>query len=601
MKDDELKELFVAEASEGSEELNMLFAKLEKSHSDKKAIDNIFRITHTIKANASAMGYHHIADMAHVMEDIFAEIRKGSIVIEEKIFNDLFKANDLLVSMIQNIKSAKPEQVKYKGLKTKLEVLIRNSKEGYGSIPSQKIKSAGEKVLNQNIEINNKPDLTNDDDTPKNKITDPLPDTNLSEDIISNDLVDGTENKLTFSDIIQIPVKKLDNLMNLVGELLIERDRVITSVQSTGRKNEFSRLMRITSELQYSVMNVRLVQLNILFNKIHRVVRDTAVIEDKRVNLIIEGAETEIDRNVLQIISDSLVHIVRNAISHGIESPAQRLALGKNEIGSLTISATSEKETIVIKITDDGKGINHDIIKSKAIEKGIINADFASKMTKDQIINLVFEPGFSSSDKITSVSGRGVGMDVVKKSMDAIGAKVKITTEVNAGTTIELSLPSSMALKAALLFELDNNEFAIPLTYTEAVIQLQKKDIHKINKGLIATYLNKNISIVFLSDIFHDRDNSYKQALQHTFDKLDAYDRLYVIIVSYGGKDVGFVVDRLLQQKEIVEKPLEKPLENIKFISGATILGNGNVCLVLDIPSVITELFKVSKLQYNDN
>jgi two-component system chemotaxis sensor kinase CheA len=369
-----------------------------------------------------------------------------------------------------------------------------------------------------------------------------------------------------------------------------------------GKSNDFARLSRITSEIQYSVMDVRLVQVNVLFSKFHRIVRDVANIENKKVQLLLEGTENEIDRNVLQIISDSLIHLVRNSVGHGIELEADRIKAGKNPMGTVILSAKNEKDAIIIDIIDDGKGIDPAIIKKIAVKKGVITQEIADKLSDNDAIMLIFEAGFSSAEQVTSVSGRGVGMDVVKKSLDSIGGIVTVHSEVGKGSTMRLRLPSSMAVKGALLFELGESQFAIPLAYTDAVVSLKKKEIHKVRGGLLATYLERNISIVFLKDLFvmdmsGGISNAVDVSLHKTFDQLGDDDMIYVLVVSYNNHDMGFVVDKLLQQKEIVEKPLQSPLDQIKFISGATILGNGNVCLVLDTPSISNFLYKSTKLK----
>lgn len=217
-------------------------------------------------------------------------------------------------------------------------------------------------------------------------------------------------------------------------------------------------------------------------------------------------------------------------------------------------------------------------------------------MTDKEIVMFIFEPGFSSMEQVTAISGRGVGMDVVKKSIDSIGGSVEVDTKVGKGTVIKLLLPSSMAVKGTLLFELGQQEYAIPLAYTEAVVSFKKREIHKVSKGLMATYLDKTISIVFLHDVFelNDEYDVFEGPPYHqSFDSWPADEQLDVVVVSYGGRDVGFVVDKLLQQKEIVEKPLMKPVDNVKLISGVTILGNGNVCLVINVMAIVQHIFAV--------
>ena len=391
-------------------------------------------------------------------------------------------------------------------------------------------------------------------------------------------------------------MRKLDNLLNLVGELIIERDSLIAqNLEHNNSTSMFARLQRITSDLQYGVMDVRLVQVGFLFNKFHRVLRDVAIIENKKVDLVLEGTENEIDRNVLKIMSDSLVHVVRNAVSHGIESAEERKKKGKPEIGIVTLRSRNEKDTVIIEIQDDGNGIDEKIIRKKAVSKGIITQDYADKASNKDIIMLIFEPGFSNAEQITEVSGRGVGMDVVKKATESIGGKIDVVTEVGKGSIISLSLPSSMAVKGALLFELNKQDFAVALSYTEAVISLRKPDIHKVSNGLMASYLGKTISIIFLKDLAELNNLSElpsEDTFHKTFDAVTPTQKLDVLVVSYNNKYVGLVVDKLLQQKEIVEKTLSRPIDNLDLFSGATIMGNGNICLVLDVANIVNTIFK---------
>ncbi len=606
-REEEYKEMFYAEAFEQHEELNTLFTALEKKPEDKLVIDTIFRVTHTLKGNAMGLGFVEIAELGHVMEDIFSEVKSEKIELTKDLFTNLFKASDKMGELIEALKTGK--RVSYKGIRTKLSVYLKtvagNSNDTTPEqTPTVETKPAAS-PLEASTGINNGNNNSEETALPQNNhlestqaktIETEQPETPVIQED-KEDLESEPVSKIAFSDQVQIPVKKLDSLLNLVGELIIEKDTLTAkSIEKGSRGGEYSRLHRITSDLQYGVMDVRLVQIGFMFNKFHRIIRDVASIENKKVNLKLEGTENEIDRNILKIMSDSLVHLVRNSVSHGIELPEERVAKGKPEEGIITLSATNEKDTVIIKVSDDGNGINHDSIVAKAIEKGIISNAFAAQMSKEDVLMLIFEPGFSNAEKITEVSGRGVGMDVVKRATESIGGKISVTTEIGKGTTVSLSLPSSMAVKGALLFEMANQEFAIPLSYTEAVISLKKKDIHKINSGLMAKYLDKTISVVFLKDLFKlDRIHQISENghLHKTFNNIKNKDqKMDVLIVSYNGKYIGFVVDKLLQQKEIVEKTLSKPLDDVELFSGATILGNGNVCMVLDIASILRKLFK---------
>jgi two-component system chemotaxis sensor kinase CheA len=561
-KEEEYRDIFLTEAIENFNEINRLLIVLEKNPEDIKSVHALFRITHTLKGNATGMGFEHIAELAHVLEDLFGAVREGKVIISSEMFVSVYKAADILNELIDAVKS--PREVKYRGIKTKLEVMLR-------SALAERSQSIDETVpAASGYENAIAPELL---------------------DMLRNDDEDhiDTATKLSFSHLVQVPVQKLDNLLNLVGELVIERDRIIASGMHSA--SEYSRLNRISSDLQYSVMDVRLVPVDFLFNKFHRIVRDAASKEEKNVSLKLKGTETEIDRNILQVISDSLIHLVRNAIGHGIEKPEARKQSGKPEYGTVTLEASSESDIVIIAIQDDGGGIDAARIRKRAVEKGILTLADASQWSDRDIIMLIFEPGFSTMDEVTSLAGRGVGMDVVKRALDSIGGTVHIETKVGEGTTFFLRLPSSMAVKATLLFELDNETFAIPLSYTERVISVYKSDIHTVANGLITVYQGRTISLIFLNDLFRQERSSMA-----TLERFHPEAKLEIVVVSFNGRLVGFIVDKLLQQKEIIEKPLQKPADGVSFISGVTILGNGKVCLVLSIPGILNT---VNHTQHN--
>ncbi|WMN07104.1 chemotaxis protein CheA [Marivirga arenosa] len=607
-KEQEYKKLFISEADSSVEELETLLTQLEKSPKDQKTIDSIFRITHTLKGNAAGMGFELISKFSHALEDLFSEIKQANINIESEIFSTLFKAVDTLKELVQSL-SDDSLNVRYRGIQRKLEVIVENSKkqESYAETASVKEVEDKEKPAKKTKAKKStaKPKATKSKAVEKQQNEEAkleelrsAVEANQKQEVSKKDPVFEQEieviqeeketKKISFSDMVQVPVEKLDNLLNLVGELIIERDRLITAHEANVSRNEFNSLKRVSSDLQYSVMDVRLVQVGFLFNKFHRVVRDAASTEKKQVDLIIEGSETEIDRNILQIISDSLIHLIRNAIGHGIESETDRKAHKKEIVGKLTLSARNESEGVIIDIKDDGKGVDVDKIKQKVLNKGWVDAATLEKMSKEEIISFIFEPGFSTNDAVNSISGRGVGMDVVKKAIDSVGGNIKVETEAGKGTTFSLILPSSMAVKSTLLFEVGHSQYAVPLTYTDAVLSLQRKEIYKIQNRLMINHQDQTIETVFLSDLFFPNESSAK------VDALKSDAKWNVVLVQYNGKKLGLVVDKLLQQKEIVEKPLKKPVDFVRYVSGVTILGNGKVCLVINIPQIIQKLFNHS-------
>lgn len=559
-KEEEYRQLFLTEALENFEELNRLFVELEKDISSKKAIANIFRIVHTLKGNAMGMGYEKIADLAHVMEDVFGAIKNGEVAADSELVDSLFRANDKLGGLINAITTE--ERVSYLGIKTKLSVYLKNAREEFAA------------------------------DGPKTNTADEP----LNSDEQENSETEEQSTAIKFADVVQIPVRKMDELLNMVGELVIERDRLISLFGSEGKSTlEFERIKRISSNLHYGIMNVRMVQMGFLFNKFHRVLRDAASTEKKEVELVLKGTEVEIDRNILKIISDSMVHLVRNAVGHGIESADERKDSGKPATASVTLSAALEKDSVVITISDDGKGINTETIKEKIIRQNMVTQEVADKLSENEIIRYIFEPGFSSAEKVTEISGRGVGMDVVKKAVESIGGQVLVDTELGMGTSIHLLLPSSLALKGALLFEVDAQEYAIPLTYIDSVTYLKKDEMHQIADSLMINYQDQSVPVIFLSGLLAENNiESMDQSSigQNMLKSIDSKKELNVIISTHSGRYLGLVVDKLQRQNEIIEKKLPKPLDGSKLLSGTTILGSGNVCPVLDVASIMDVLFQ---------
>lgn len=571
MKESEYKELFLVEAKDNLEQLDKLFVDLEKDHKNQNAINAIFRITHTLKGNAMGLGIDSIADLSHVMEDVMIAIKSNQVALNDELFKLLFRANDKLGDLVNALET--DEKVGFLGIKTSLSIFLKNELTKETTEEGESSTSEGE--------------------------TDTAAETEAQAEIEEEEQSTQTT-QISFSDVIQIPVKKMDDLLSEIGQLIIERDRLIAYSQELGIKSgEFDRLQRISSNLQYSIMNARMVQVGFLFNKFHRVLRDAASIEGKKANLVLKGTETEIDRNILKLMSDAMVHLVRNAVSHGIESEEERKKKNKSVEGQITLDAHYERDRVVIQVKDDGAGIDHEVIRRKIVEKGLATPEMTKNMSKDEVLTYIFESGFSNAAQVNELSGRGVGMDVVKKAVESIGGQVKIETEVGKGTTMNLHVPASLALKGSLLFDVGGQEYALALSYTEAVVSIEKQNINKLSGALMSTYQGDAISIIFLKDILSLHalgDVTDKGVLHRSFDQAEEDAVFDVIIVSYDGKTTGMIVDKVIQQKEIIEKPLTKPIDKTKLLSGTTILGNGNVCPVVDV-AVITDLIHRHTLQ----
>lgn len=382
------------------------------------------------------------------------------------------------------------------------------------------------------------------------------------------------------SKTVRVEIGRLDNLMNLVSELIIIKTRLedldTTNHKSNdqGSKNNMNEaieyLERITTSLHDAVMKVRMVPVERTFNRFPRLVRDLSRDLGKNIKLFMSGEETEVDRTVIDEIGDPLIHLIRNSLDHGIESPAEREKLGKEETGFVALRAYPDGNTVVIEVEDDGKGINPEVIKRKAIEKNIITKDEADSMSDKELINLLFKAGFSTVDKVTDLSGRGVGLDVVKSKIEAINGTVEVISVMGQGSKFVIRLPLTLAIIQALMVNLNQEKFAIPLNNIKEITTIETSKITMVQDQEVVLYRNKTLPIIRMKDVLD---------IEYDHEELS---ELIVVIVKKGDVEAGLVVDSLIGQQEIVIKSLGKYLTGIKAIAGATILGNGSVALIVD-------------------
>lgn len=388
------------------------------------------------------------------------------------------------------------------------------------------------------------------------------------------------EKKVKGSQSVRVDIDKLDSLLNLVGELVINKTR-LEQIGLTHKLADLVETMeqmdRITTDLQSVVMKVRMVPIGQVFNRFPRMIRDLSHELNKEINLIIQGEETELDRTVIDEIGDPLVHLLRNAIDHGIEHPDQRKENGKNPVGEVRLIARHEGNNVIIMVEDDGKGINPDIIRRKCVEKGLITQAEADKMDNNEAIRMVFYPGFSTSEVVTDVSGRGVGMDAVKTKIESLGGMVDVETKINEGSKFKIRLPLTLAIIQALLVNIGEENYAIPLGSIDSTINITPKDIKTIQNQEVILLRGQIIPIVRLDQVLDIP--AAKESVEQ--------EELFVVIVHMGGNRAGIIVDTLIGQQEIVIKSLGKLLAGIKIIAGATILGNGQVALILDVGSLM--------------
>lgn len=380
------------------------------------------------------------------------------------------------------------------------------------------------------------------------------------------------------SQTVRVDTNRLDSLMNLVGELVINKTRLEQLSRST-QEPELSETMeqmdRITTDLQNVVMKVRMVPIDNVFSRFPRMVRDLARDLGKEIELLIEGRETELDRTVIDEIGDPLVHLLRNAIDHGIEEPEVRIAAGKKEHGRVVLAARHEGNNVVIEVEDDGKGLDPEKIKSKAIEKGLLLPEEAEELDTQSVYRLVLIPGFSTAEMVTDVSGRGVGLDAVKNKIEALSGSIHIESVPGTGTKFKIQLPLTLAIIQALLVLLERETYAIPLSFIAETTSVMPEQINKIQDQEVMLLRGDVLPLVRLH-----------QVLQVPPAGLPKEEEINIVIVRKGEKRIGLIVDTLIGQQEIVIKPLGKLLGNIPVIAGATILGNGQVSLIIDVASL---------------
>jgi len=380
------------------------------------------------------------------------------------------------------------------------------------------------------------------------------------------------------SSTVRVDIEKLDKLMNMVGELLINKTRLESlGIEKGQAKDILTQLDRVTMELHYNVMQIRMVPVKHTFNRFPRMIRDISKDLNKEINFMMEGEETELDRSIIDELSDPLTHLLRNSVDHGIENPEFREEKGKDREGTINLRAYQKGSEITIEVEDDGAGIDEDKLVEKAVEKDVITESEAKDMDKHDKLQLMFAAGLSTSEEVSDVSGRGVGMDVVKKTVENLDGQIYIDSEVDKGTKITISLPLTLAITEALMLKVNDEVFALPLNSINETMRISHNDIKKINGEEVISFRDKTIPLL---------DSRAKLNMEYDQNEYKEKEEISVVVVNSSGKLVALKVDELLHQQEIVIKSLSEYLDNVKNISGATIIGDGEVALILDVRDI---------------
>ncbi len=552
---DEIINDFVTESTEALESLSQKFVELEKRPGDTTLLNDIFRSVHTTKGAAGFLGFQQMVDVTHVTEDVLNKLRKGEMNLTPFIMDSLLLSIDLIKVLLSNIKE-------------------RNNKEEHIAPVIS--------ILNDILKGTLGESATADESAVPQ---DALPAPNETPATIFK-VPDEAGHSREKEHSIRVDIDRLDTVLNLAGELVLSRNRLMRlgskigeweaeSELSSQMDEAIAQLDLVTTDLQLAVMKIRMQPIAKVFNKFPRMVRDLARQNDKEIELVISGEETELDKTVIEEIGDPLVHLIRNSADHGMESPEDRVARGKPRCGTIALSAYQEGRNIIVSVGDDGRGIDPVAVKRTAVEKGLISSEDAEKMSDREALNLIFIPGFSTAKKVSNISGRGVGMDVVKTNITRINGTISVDSEVGKGTRIIFKLPLTLAIIQALTVEAGGEVYGIPLSTVIENIRVNDADIRTIEGQEVINIRDKVFPVVRL------------EALTSANPSISKKEWKYIVIICLGERRVGLLVDALHGQEEIVMKSMGEYLRGTEGVAGACITGDGNVILVLDVAGLM--------------
>ncbi len=633
---DEFQEIlqdFLVESFELVEQLDQDLIELESTPEDLELLNGIFRVAHTVKGASSFLNFDVLTHLTHHMEDVLNKARHGELVITPDIMDVVLESIDLMKALLNTIRDTSSDA----GIDV-AACVIRLDKVSGGDGDVAKVESTSTPVEETSVEEapveeNDEEELDYDnmsdedveaeiqkllaerqeEDKAKRaaKIAagESVPDAPPSPDEVVEETpvavtppppvakkvepkseapkaAPPAKKAATIEQTIRVDVKRLDHLMNLIGELVLAKNRLIKindDVEERYEGEEFleelnqvvSIVSLVTTDLQIAVMKTRMLPIGKVFNKFPRMIRDLTRELNKKIELEIDGEDTELDKSIVEEIGDPLVHIIRNSCDHGIETPDIRVAAGKEEGGIISLKAYNEGNQIVIQIDDDGKGLDADILKDKAIEKGLISEKEADNMSDKEAFLLIMRPGFSTAAAVTNVSGRGVGMDVVKTNIEKVNGIVDIESELGKGTSLKLKIPLTLAIIQALLVGVQEETYAIPLASVLETVRISIDEIYTVEGKSVMRLREDVLSLVHISDIFEvERIMSSKEYA-------------YVVVLGLGTQKIGLIVDTLVGQEEIVIKSLGDYLKGIEGVAGATIRGDGGVTLIVDVVALM--------------
>jgi two-component system chemotaxis sensor kinase CheA len=594
MSDSDIVKDFLQESYENLDRLDRELVGLEKDPRDKDALASVFRAIHTIKGTCGFLGFDKLEKVAHVGENLLTCLRDGQLVLNPEITTGLLSMVDAVREMLKEIESTgKDGESTYPEL---LQTLARLQETAANqSAPIGVTVTPAQTIAKKSIPLEKKsdnPDPLQEKSVALSQSADPKTTSGRSRPVSAPESI---TRGMAAADTIRVGVNLLDKLMTLVGELVLARNQLLQVSNTScdaGLQTVSQRMNLIATELQEEVMRTRMQPIGNIWSQFPRTVRDVALGCGKQVNIEMEGRETELDKTIIEAIKDPLTHLVRNSVDHGIELPDDRVKAGKDSAGRLILRAFHEGGQVIIEISDDGAGLNAERIRQKAIERGVITPEQAQRMSDREVFNLIFLAGFSTAQKVTNVSGRGVGMDVVKTNVEKIGGTVELQSILGKGTTVRVKIPLTLAIIPALIVICGSDRYAIAQVSLLELVRLEDTKaatgielvhgapVHRLRGRLLPViYLRRELRIGS-SDGPKNED-----------------DAINIVVLQADGRQFGLVVDAINETEEIVVKPLRKQLKSIKTFAGASIMGDGRVALILDVVGLAQRAGVVSEIK----
>lgn len=582
-----LKE-FLLESFENLSNISEQLTQYENERNNTDLLNSIYRKVHTLKGSANFLNFKKLQEITHHAENVLDGLRDESFDLNSEIVDVLLNTFDSCQLILQNIEMNETEgDVDVSSLLSELAGIQPGLDENDAlELPNIEIPlSSGVILSNDSLKgfemKKESKDITADNNIPSDE---PGLRIVVPDEANSKDSVNSEQGIYKLADsVVRVNVQLLDKIMNVVGELVLNRNQIL-QYAGNYENSELNRLAQqlngITTELQTDIMTTRMQPVESVFSKFERVIRDLSRAQNKKIKLTISGKETELDKTLLDAIRDPLTHLIRNAADHGIEAPSSRSLSGKKEEGNIQIRAYHEGGQVTIEVQDDGQGLDPEKIAKKAVDKGLVKSEDLEKMSKKQIQSLVLKPGFSTADKVTNISGRGVGMDVVKSNIEKIGGSVDITSEPGEGSTFKLKIPLTLAIVPALVVEANKETFAIPQGNLVELVRVEGGQINKMIERIHENEffrLRGNLIPVFRLGKELELEETPESTLGQKVD-----DSLNITVLNAEGLTYGLIVDQVLDTQEIVVKPLSKNLKALEVFAGATLMGDGRVALIID-------------------